>query len=265
MKLRSKDIINALFATLGYRVEPIRTKNTPHTLASDPFLAQQGLIERLGIKSPIIFDVGANKGDTAAEYLSLFPNATVYCFEPFPETLDLLNQRFAGNEHVAIVPKAVSTEAGTTTFFVNHAAATNSLLPRPAKSKRFYPKNARSKGEIEVQTIDLDSYCHGLDIDRINILKLDIQGGELMAIGGAERMLGEQCVDVVYCEIQFAPLYEGAAQFDGVWVKMRELGYSLFDIYDLHRSAGGQIVYGDAMFVSQRVKEQVISRLAVDR
>lgn len=265
MKLRSKDIISAIFASLGYRVEPIRTKNTPDALASDPFLAQQGLIQCQGINSPIIFDVGANKGDTAADYLSLFPGASVHCFEPFPDTLDLLGQRFAGNKHITIVPKAVSTEIGTTAFFVNHSSATNSLLPQAAEDSRFYLEETKPKGEITVETINLDSYCDSNGVERVHVLKLDIQGGELMAIGGAERMLSEQRVDVVYCEIQFVPLYEGAAQFDGVWGKLRELGYHLFDVYDLHRSAGGQLLYGDALFVSAAAKKSVVDRLQVDR
>jgi hypothetical protein len=78
-------------------------------------------------------------------------------------------------------------------------------------------------------------------------------------------LLSEQLVDVVYSEIQFVPLYEGAAQFDGVWSKMRELGYALFDVYDLHRSEGGRLLYGDALFVSQRVQERVIRGLAGNR
>jgi FkbM family methyltransferase len=264
MKVRSKDIINALFAALGYRIEPIRTKNTQHTLASDPFLAQQGLIERLGCKSHVIFDVGANKGDTAADYLSLFPDANIHCFEPFPETLAQLNQRFASDERITIIPKAVAIGTGTTRFFVNHAAATNSLLPRPDESERFYPKTASPKGEIEVQTTGLDSYCRDNAIDHINVLKLDIQGGELMALSGAESLLKDQRIDLVYSEIQFVPLYQNAAQFDGVWAKLRDTGYTLYDIYDLHRSAGGQLLYGDALFVSQDCKQRVLDKLKVD-
>jgi FkbM family methyltransferase len=212
----------------------------------------------------VILDVGANKGDTAALYRSMFSQAKIHCFEPFPETIAQLEDRFGSDADITIVPKAVSTEVGETTFFVNHAAATNSLLPRPEQD-RLYPESAGPKGEIKVETVDLDSYCKLSSIKQVGILKLDIQGGELMAIAGARRLLSEQLVDVVYSEIQFVPLYEGAAQFDGVWSKMRELGYALFDVYDLHRSEGGRLLYGDALFVSQRVQERVIRGLAGNR
>ena len=195
------------------------------------------LMGRLGHASPVVFDVGANKGDTAALFRGMFPGSTVHAFEPFPETIAMLRERFGGDDAVRIVEAAVSREAGRATFHVNHAHATNSLLARPEESERFYPKNAGPKGEIEVATISLDDYCDAQGIERVALLKLDIQGGELMAIGGAQRLLGEGRVDVVYSEIQFVELYEGAAQFDQVWGEMRRLGYWLFDVYDLHRWA----------------------------
>ena len=264
MKLRSKDIINALCASLGYRLEPIRTKATKDTLPSDPFAAQQEIINRLGIDKPVVFDVGANKGDMAYAYRTILPQSSVHCFEPFPKTLEALTARFQSDPNVTIVPKAVSTEPGQTTFFVNNASATNSLLPRPDESERFYPKVAAPKGEITVQTIDLDSYAQQSGINHIDILKLDIQGGELMAISGAKDLLNEQRVGLIYTEIQFVPLYAGAAQFDAVWTTLRELGYALYDVYDLHRSAGGQLLYADALFVSQSCKDRVVSTLRID-
>ena len=265
MKLRSKDLIHGVFASLGYRLEPIRNKAGEQALPSDPFLAQGEIVRRMGVSDPVVFDVGANKGDTAASYIGLMPQAKVHCFEPFPEMIGVLENRFGVNDRVTVVPKAVSSGVAETTFYVNHAHATNSLLPRPGEGERFHPKNAGAKGEIRVETVDLDGYCGERGIERVHVLKMDIQGGELMAIQGAQGLLSEQRVDVVYCEIQFVPLYEGAAQFDGVWSKMRAFGYELFDVYDLHRSAGGRLLYGDAMFVSGAVKTRVLDRLKIDR
>lgn len=266
MGFRSKDFIAGIAARCGYRLEPIRRDvGATDALPSEPYAAMRELMGRLGHASPVVFDVGANKGDTAALFRGMFPGSTVHAFEPFPETIAMLRERFGGDGAVRIVEAAVSKEAGRATFHVNHAHATNSLLARPEESERFYPKNAGPKGEIEVATISLDDYCDAQGIERVALLKLDIQGGELMAIGGAQRMLGEGRVDVVYSEIQFVELYEGAAQFDQVWGEMRRLGYWLFDVYDLHRSAGGQLLYGDAMFVSADCRERVLRKLRVDR
>lgn len=264
MKLRSKDIIAGLFHSLGYKLEPIRTKTTAGSLPSDPFAAQQAILNRLGSDAPIILDVGANKGDTAEHYRKLLPKSTVHCFEPFPETLSILSSRFESDDHVLINPKAVSKEQGETSFFVNNAAATNSLLPSQEESQRFYPDQTKPKDEIKVPTIDLDTYALDNKIDHIDILKLDIQGGELLAISGANDLLSKQRIDLIYAEIQFVPLYQGAAQFDELWSALKGFGYTLYDVYDLHRSPGGQLLYGDALFVSKKCKEQVINTLQIN-
>ncbi len=264
MKLRPANIFRAILHARGYRLEPIRTKATPDTLPSDPFLAQQSIINRLGISEPTIFDVGANKGDTVALYRNLLPDSAFHCFEPFPETLKALHTRYDDDQRVTIIPKAVSTEPGTTSFFVNQSAATNSLLPRPGESGRYYPETAKPKDEIQVQTIDLDSYCNQQSIDRINILKLDIQGAELLALQGAKGLLCNHRIDLIYAEIQFVELYKDAAQFDGLWGMLRNYGYTLFDVYDLHRSAGGHLLYGDALFLSPKCKQDILDQLLID-
>lgn len=273
MKFRSKDIIAALVGLFGYRLERIRRTRSPSlsgdalvpdSLPSAPFPAIAQLMVHLGHSEPMVFDVGGNKGDTVQEFLNLLPGSSVRCFEPFPEMVAALRERFGGEPRVEIVPKAVSREPGTTRFYVNELNATNSMLPNVVEGQRFYADATRTVGEIEVETIDLDSYCDALGIERVHLLKLDIQGAELMALGGCEGMLRSQRIDVIYTEIQFTPLYEGAAQFDEIWSRLRGLGYHLVDVYDLHRSAGGQILYGDALFVSQESKRRVLDRYRID-
>lgn len=49
---------------------------------------QAQLVSNMDIK--IIFDVGANKGDTITYYHHLFPEATIYGFEPFPRVFEAI-------------------------------------------------------------------------------------------------------------------------------------------------------------------------------
>jgi hypothetical protein len=51
---------------------------------ADSFRAQQLLLRHQTPQT--IFDVGANKGQTALTYARLFPAARLYCFEPFPDS-----------------------------------------------------------------------------------------------------------------------------------------------------------------------------------
>jgi len=260
MRLRSKDITNALLGLFGYRLEPVRAKG-PGRLASDPMQAQREILERMGIERPIILDVGASVGETVARYRSLFPRGVVHAFEPFPESVAALTERFGGDDAVVLVPRGVSDRAGKRFLHVNAAPATNSLMPRPSDGPALYPSVGAPVGTIEIETIDLDSYAGDRGIERVGVLKLDIQGGERLAIAGARSLLGGQRVELVYTEIQFVPLYEGAPTFDRVWEDLRTLGYTLVDVHNIHRTPGGRVTYGDALFASRACVERVIDTL----
>src|SRR5262245_50338280 len=63
-----------------------------------------------------VFDVGANDGSTAKVLLSSFPAATVYSFEPHPETFEIL-QRSVADARARLFNLALSEKACTTEMF----------------------------------------------------------------------------------------------------------------------------------------------------
>jgi hypothetical protein len=66
------------------------------------------------IKDPhVIFDIGANVGQTAMRYRAIFPNARIFSFEPVPETYKKLQTSFAGDKLVETIQVAVSDECST--------------------------------------------------------------------------------------------------------------------------------------------------------
>ena len=253
MKLM-KRLAKVTLGGLGYE---LRKKSAAGI--SDPFEAQRQLINNLSKTDISILDVGANKGQTTRRYRTEFPTAEIYCFEPFPDSIAELQKQFSDDRKIHIVPKAVAQKKGVATFYVNEFDATNSLLPRPISDRRYYPKSAGPKESIEVEVIDLDEFLRVSNISLIDILKFDIQGGELNALHGAESLLGAGSTSLIYTEIMFIPHYEGASLFHEIWSFLSKFGYSLFDIYDLHRATNGQIRYGDALFVSESVRNNVIN------
>lgn len=144
------------------------------------------------------------------------------------------------------------------TFFVNEYAATNSLLPRPNSARRYYPKMAGPKQTINVEVISIDDFLQEAGIAGVDILKFDIQGGELNALRGSESLLEAGNTALIYTEIMFIPHYEGSPLFHEIWSFLAGYNYSLFDVYDLHRASNGQIRYGDALFVNDAVRSDVI-------
>ena len=243
-----KSLTNSLIRYFGYELHRVPFKSAFH--------AQQMLL--CGNKALTIFDVGAHIGDTVAKYKSLFPESAIYCFEPLPESFEKFSKRFKGDSSVKPICMAVSDEVGKREFCVNRLSATNSLLPRPQSGRRYYPKNAETITKIEVPVTTIDGFCKEKSISEIHILKMDIQGGELMALQGATEKLNECLIALIYTEVMFVPHYEGGALFYEICNFLSDYGYILFDIFYAVRAKNGQLRYADAIFVSQQIRTDVL-------
>jgi FkbM family methyltransferase len=179
---------------------------------------------------PVVFDIGANRGDTVEKYLGDLNNAKIYAFEPFPETFESLKHRFSENQAVLCFPFAVSNSEEPKVFYVNKNIDTNSLL-KPKKSGLSSDKEVANKSEITVQTITLDKFCADHKIEHIDILKMDIQGGELQALQGAVNLLQKNKIGLIYSETFFINQYELQPLFHDLSKFLQPFGYYLQDIY----------------------------------
>ncbi|MGP1375392.1 MAG: FkbM family methyltransferase [Almyronema sp.] len=255
-----KRLAKATVNKLGYEISRKRAGIPGVSFASEPFEAQRQILSSLNKTDISIFDIGAHKGRTVETYRAKFPTSEIYCFEPFPDSVVELQKQFSADSKIHVVSKAVAQAKGTTTFYVNGFDATHSLLPRPQSERRYYPKLAKTKHTIKVETIDLDSFVQENNIGTIDILKFDIQGGELKALQGATSILNTGNVSLIYIEIMFIAHYENSPLFHEIWSFLSKFGYSVFDVYDLYRAKNGQIRYGDALFVNQNIRNNIINQ-----
>jgi FkbM family methyltransferase len=245
--------VKKLFVGAGIDVRRYRP------LVLDPFAAQQFLLR--GVKCRTVFDVGAYQGDVTAQYARMFPEADIYSFEPFPQTFAALSQKFAGNSRVHLVNSAVTARSGEASFHVNELAATNSLLPRPTDGRQYFPPGGKTRQTINVPTISLDDFCSQSQIPSPDVLKMDIQGNELEALRGAEGIMQSGKVALIYTETTFVPHYESGVLFGALNAHLNERGFSLFNLYNLHSARFGQLRFGDAIFVSEQLRRDVIDQL----
>jgi len=82
----------------------------------------------------------------------------------------------------------------------------------------------------------------------IQVMKFDIQGGELNALRGAAGLL-KKSVALVYTEILFNPLYEGGALFSEIDLCLRNSGFVLYDIYKPRHHRDGKLLWANAIFI----------------
>ncbi len=207
----------------------------------------------LGRPPACILDVGANDGETALRFSSAFPNATIYSFEPDPETFQRLVKRTGDVKNVHLVNAALGRTAGQTTLFRNRFDATNSLLRSAPGAQEFLvnPSLLDPVGSAVVKLDSVDHFCAQQDIVRIDVLKIDTQGYELEVLGGANQSLESRGVPLIYAEVSFVPYYEGQPLFDEVYRYAYSRGYRLVAIYESGYLTHYYQVGGNVLFVHE--------------
>lgn len=75
-------------------------------------------------------------------------------------------------------------------------------------------------GTSTVKTCRLDDT---VDLDTIDLLKMDVQGGELLVLDGAPRLAASALA--VHTEVEFVPLYSGQPLFADIDTRVRSLGF----------------------------------------
>lgn len=248
-----KSFVKSIFQLMGLNIQR-KTSSFP----DNPFDAQKKLLEGIGISDPVIFDLGGHRGETICQYQAKFPNALVYCFEPSPDSLVALDDKYRDDPKTIIIPLAVTDQQGQQTLHINEIDAINSLLPLATSSRRYLPGNGITKGSIQVNTTSIDEFMQSQNVEVIHIMKMDIQGGELTALKGAEKVLKKGQLPLIYTEIMFVPHYENQPLLNDIWDFLAQYEYALFDFYYLQRAKNGQLRFANALFVSSDVRKNVI-------
>lgn len=171
-----------------------------------------------------IIDVGANRGQFALYSRARFPGARVYALEPLARPRRRLERLFRGDDGVRIIAAAAGSSPGRARINVSRADDSSSLLPLTSLQTRRFP-GTETVGFEDVEVRTLDDLFRDQDLARPLLLKLDVQGFELEALRGAERLLAR--VDAVLTECSFLPFYEGQPLFEDVLQFLAGLGFRL--------------------------------------
>lgn len=203
-------------------------------------------------KDPIIFDIGAHTGNTVIEYLKDFPEACLYCFEPYSESFNILKERFSKNKKVQCHKFALSNKKESRILNCNKSSDTNSLLQFSDEANQLWESNDlfSNYGQNEVECYSLDLFCEENQIENIDILKLDCQGFEKYILEGSKVMLEFQKINLIFTEVSFREIYNGQTQFHEVCSYLEKYNFQLFNLYDcVIKSA--QMIQSDALFINK--------------
>jgi FkbM family methyltransferase len=204
--------------------------------------------ERIGVPDPLIVDGGAHRGDTIDRFLALYDAPEIHAFEPIPALARDLQYKYATTEGVIIHDKALGSRDGATPFHVVENLVSSSVLEPGPCAMTYHGTRLQVRNTIWVGGVRLDEVLDGRSI---HILKLDLQGYELEALKGCERLLDS--IKVIATEVEFIPLYNGQPLFADIDLFLRNRGFRLLNLYDLYTHPDGQLTAADAVYLNTRL------------
>jgi FkbM family methyltransferase len=178
-------------------------------------------------KGDVVIDVGANVG-----YFSmLFADATgkggqVHYFEPIPSTFQRLSEnirRFPSYRNVYVNCVAVGDRTCPALMFLPQNDHAQAALVRHLDGS--WKDAADQVQSIEVEMIRLDDYAAGLN--RIDFVKCDVEGAELLVLRGAESTL-RRCRPKLFLEMNEEWMRSFGWKATEVFLFLRRLGYAHF-------------------------------------
>lgn len=201
----------------------------------------------VGRPNPVVIDGGAHLGDMAERFGALLPRTEFHCFEPDPMLGETLARKFAGNPQVHVVQAALGDVAGNATFNINVSRPTNSLLPSAETLQPDLKQLCTLVERIEVNVTTIDEYCRENLIEHVDVIKLDLQGYDYLALKGAAATLEK--ATVVLVEVLFKEFYQGCHLFPDVLRLMLDSGFELYTLCGLHYGHRDELLWSDAIFV----------------
>ena len=224
-KITLNDIIPPLIPRLmRYIVRKITKNNGPHPFDCVP----------KNIQAKLILDIGANVGDVTIAALKTYPECKVVCFEPVNSTLEILEKNILKYQHRVIIYKeALSSLNGVGHVNITSFHGANSIESQ-SKLHSEICQNVKEIGKQAVTLVRLDDIAKRFNGQKIDIMKIDVEGHEYDVILGGKEFI-ENNVDTI--------IVEASLMRDASWEKqsiievfnlLSEMGFRWINAFDLH-------------------------------
>jgi FkbM family methyltransferase len=173
----------------------------------------------------VVLDIGANTGVYALVAQTVNPGCRVFAFEPVKRVHDKLVQNVELNHYpTTTVQSAVSESDGTAVIYDTSSEHTYSVTVN--KNLCEHPELAVS---TEVQTRSLDSFVREYGLDKVDLIKIDVETHEPEVLRGYAQFLPKHrpCILVEILSDEIGEKVEAIVS---------DLGYKYFDIDEMGRA-----------------------------
>lgn len=183
----------------------------------------KAITERFGDQEPkVILDVGARDLETSIQFTKRYPNARIIAFEPNPFGFSVCQEKLKGYTNIELHNVACSDEEGVFDFWAVGGNDGCSSLLEPIDA----PYSDGTWNKIQVNVSRLDKLLKDLNVDKVDVLWIDVQGVELKSIRGMGAYL--DTVDLIHTEASPKPYYKGHILKDELETFLDEQGFDMW-------------------------------------
>ncbi|PSB57168.1 FkbM family methyltransferase [Chamaesiphon polymorphus] len=168
--------------------------------------SERMLLKKLVKPGMLVFDVGANIGDYSIILSRLVGNSgTVHTFEPASSTFKKLEERLRKSKCSNVNAHQKATYSENIPIVFNEFPEDFSVWNSIGKPEMLNPNGSGECVPIVnteiVEGITLDYFCQNNGIEKIDYLKIDVEGAESDTLEGAVKLLGNRAVGYIQFEI----------------------------------------------------------------
>jgi FkbM family methyltransferase len=173
------------------------------------------------------FDIGTHVGQYTLIASDIVGDAgSVHCFEADIATYEILKKNIKGNNLSNVYPNnlAISDKSGNAVLHrgINVNIGTSSIVHRPYNY---------SGETISIETISLDEYCNQNSIEKIDLIKVDIEGAEHLFLRGGRRMFTNSSPPIIVMEINNTIILDENDNIFEIMKLLDEYNYRSYRIY----------------------------------
>lgn len=192
--------------------------NYDHNTNGEAFVLRT--LSRFPVK--VVFDVGANIGDWTRIARNTFPQADIHSFEICHKTFESLLGHTKALPGVHCVNLGLADKVGDVKLHYYEKF--------PALTTIFdYPHGLPST-EVTAGVTTGDRYCETNSIERIDFLKIDVEGMDHLVLGGFTKLLERGAVDVIQFEYGKVSIISKFLLYD-FYSMLRQYGYAVGKIF----------------------------------
>lgn len=165
-------------------------------------------------KDPVIIDIGANTGLFTLRMKQLYPDATIFCYEPYDINFKQLEENIALSNlnNVSVFQQGVGGIARTEKLYINK---------KNLGGHSLFKLEARSDDYINIDITGIESILNNLSLMHCDLIKMDCEGAEYEIIKAISPELASRIKTIVFEST------ESVYNLDELLKHLNDLGYKV--------------------------------------